>query len=176
LPDAAILAAVKANPRSVSELGNVAVFNGPRQRRLASYWFSALAEGRDTPEDQLPPLAQVTTDPDAMPSPARWREKDPAAARRLAACKQVVTEVADEHQLLSQNLLAGDVLRRLAWRSVSPLTEENVRARLAELGARPWQIDLLAGRLETALLAPPPEPVATEPPPSDPTSDPPPSG
>jgi ribonuclease D len=157
LPDAAILAAVKANPRNVSELGNVAVFNGPRQRRLAGYWFGALAEGRDTPEDQLPPLAQATADPDAMPSPARWREKDPAAARRLAACKQVVSEIAAEHQLLSQNLLAGDVTRRLAWRSVSPVTEESVRARLAELGARRWQIDLLADRLRTALLAPAPE-------------------
>lgn len=157
LPDAAILAAVKANPKSLSELGRVTIFNGPRQRRLANYWLSALAEGRDAPEDQLPPLAQLNTDPDAMPPPARWREKDPAAALRLAACKQVITEVAAEHQLLSQNLLAGDVLRRLAWRSVSPLTEDNVRTRLAELGARPWQIELLAARLATALLAPPPE-------------------
>ena len=163
LPDTAILAAVKANPRSVAELVAVAVFNGPRQRRLANYWFSALAEGRDTPDDELPPLAQTTLDPDAMPSPARWREKDPAAAHRLAACKQVVTEIAAQHQLLSQNLLAGDVLRRLAWRSVSPLTEGNVRVRLAELGARPWQIDLLASRLTTALLAPPPESAGSEP-------------
>jgi ribonuclease D len=164
LPDAAILAAVKASPKTVADLGNVTIFNGPRQRRLANYWFSALAEGRDTPEDQLPPLAQAATDPDAIPPPARWREKDPAAARRLAACKQVVTELAAEHQLLGQNLLAGDVTRRLAWRSVTPLTEEAVRARLAELGARPWQVDLLAGRLTTALLAPEPEaaPSATE--------------
>jgi ribonuclease D len=162
LPDAAILAAVKANPKSVADLGNVTIFNGPRQRRLAGYWFSALAEGRGAPEDQLPPLAQTTTDPDAMPAPARWREKDPAAARRLAACKQVVTATATEHQLLSQNLLAGDVIRRLAWRSVSPVTEDSVRARLAELGARPWQINLLAGRLTTALLTPPPEPDPTE--------------
>jgi ribonuclease D len=157
LPDAAILAAVKANPKNVSDLGNVSIFNGPRQRRLANYWFSALAEGRDTPEDGLPTLAQATTDPDAMPAPARWREKDPAAARRLAACKQVVTEIAAEHQLLSQNLLAGDVTRRLAWRSVEPVTEDNVRARLAEFGARPWQIELLAARLCTALLPAAPE-------------------
>ena len=162
LPDAAILAAVKANPKDVADLGKVTIFNGPRQRRLVGYWFSALAEGRDTPEDQLPPLAQVSADPDAMPSPARWREKDPAAARRLAACKQVVTDLAAEHQLLSQNLLAGDVIRRLAWRSVSPVTEENVRARLAELGARPWQVDLLADRLRAALLAPPSALAASE--------------
>jgi ribonuclease D len=171
LPDAAILAAVKANPKNVADLGAVTIFNGPRQRRLASYWFSALAEGRDTPDDELPPLAQATTDPDAMPSPARWREKDPAAARRLAACKQVVSETAAEHQLLSQNLLAGDVIRRLAWRSVSPVTEDNLRARLAELGARPWQVDLLAAQLVTALLDAPSGPALSDPAP-DPAPDP----
>jgi ribonuclease D len=154
LPDAAIVAAVKANPRTPTELSTVGIFNGPRQRRLTSYWFSALAAGREVPDTELPPLAQLSSDPDAMPAPARWREKDPAAALRLAACKDVVTEVATEHQVLSQNLLAGDVLRRLAWRSVAPLTEQNVRARLAELGARPWQIDLLADRLTAALLPP----------------------
>jgi ribonuclease D len=154
LPDAAIIAAVKANPRTPTELSTVGIFNGPRQRRLASYWFSALAAGREVPETELPPLSQVSNDPDAMPAPARWREKDPAAALRLARCKDVVTETAAERDVLSQNLLAGDVLRRLAWRSVAPLTEQNVRARLAELGARSWQIDLLAGRLTTALLPP----------------------
>ncbi len=170
LPDAAILAAVKANPRSQSDLGNVAVFSGPRQRRLAGYWFRALTEGREVPEDQLPPLAQLSTDPDAMPAPARWRERDPAAAVRLAACKQVVNTVATEHRLLSQNLLAGDVLRRLAWRPVSPLTEDGVRARLAELGARAWQVDLLAARLTAALRVPPPAPpvAAAEPAPVEP--------
>ena len=95
-----------------------------------------------------------------MPSPARWRDRDPAAAARLAACKQAVTEVAAEHRLLSQNLLAGDCCRRLAWRSVSPLTADAVRARLAELGARPWQVDLLAERLTVALATPPAEPDA----------------
>ncbi|MBV9823205.1 MAG: ribonuclease D, partial [Actinobacteria bacterium] len=155
LPDAAILAAVKANPKSEAELGAVPVFHGPRQRRLAGYWFRALAEGREVPESELPPVSQLSADPDAMPPPARWRDRDPAAAVRLAAVKAVVTELAGKHQLLSQNLLAGDVLRRLAWRSVTPLTVEAVRARLADLGARPWQIELLAERLSSALAPPP---------------------
>ncbi len=164
LPDAAILAAVKANPKSEAELGTVAVFTGPRQRRLAGYWYQALAAGRDVPDAQLPPLSQLSTDPDAMPSPARWRDRDPAAAARLAACKQAVAEIGARHRLLSQNLLAGDMLRRLAWRSVTPLTADAVRARLAELGARPWQVDLLAERLAAALATPPAEPDA---PPAD---------
>jgi ribonuclease D len=56
---------------------------------------------------------------------------------------------------VSQNLLAGDVIRRLCWRPVRPLTEPAVRAKLAELGARPWQIDVLAAELTAALAAAP---------------------
>jgi ribonuclease D len=158
LPDSAIVAAAKANPRTVQELAALPVFNGPRQRRLAGYWFSALESGRSVSEADLPPSSQMTADPDAMPAPSRWSEKDPEAAVRLAQARDVVTKVAEIRQVVSQNLLAGDTLRRLCWRPPSPLTEESVRQRLAELGARPWQIDVIAADLTTA-LAPPVAPV-----------------
>lgn len=151
LPDAAIVAAVKANPSSESDLVALDVFHGARQRRLSEYWFEALTDGRQVPDSDLPPVAQASTDPDAMPAQSRWRDKDPAAAVRLAACRGVVAGIAELHQVVNQNLLAGDVIRRLAWRSVNPLTEPAVAARLTELGARHWQIELLSAGLTTAL-------------------------
>ena len=54
--------------------------------------------------------------------------------------------------MLAQNLLASDVVRRLSWRPPEPLTDDAVRAQLAELGARPWQVELTAGALTAALL------------------------
>jgi ribonuclease D len=155
LPDSAIISAVKANPQRLADLTALPVFSGPRQRRQSDYWFAALATGREVPDTELPPLSQVVADPDAMPAPARWRDKDPAAAVRLAACKDAVARAAEEHQVVGQNLLAGEVVRQLAWRSVKPLTEDAVRARLAELGARPWQIDLMAVELTVALATAP---------------------
>jgi ribonuclease D len=152
LPDSAIIAAVKANPTRLTELTALPVFNGPRQRRLGSYWYEALVRGQQVAEDALPLLAQVTADPDAMPTTSRWRERDPAAAVRLGAAKQVIADAAAEHQVLAQNLLAGEVVRRLCWRPVEPLSHTGVSARLAELGARPWQIELVADRLSAALL------------------------
>ncbi|MFL6162386.1 MAG: HRDC domain-containing protein [Jatrophihabitantaceae bacterium] len=153
LPDAAIIAAVRANPRTAEGLVELDVFGGPRQRRQASYWFAALAEGRQIPDAELPLLSTTIADPDAMPAQSRWRERDPAAAARLTACKEVVQQAAERHRVVTQNLLAGDVIRRLAWRSVSPLTEQTVRARLTELGARAWQVDLLAPDLVRALAS-----------------------
>ncbi|MDQ2838882.1 MAG: HRDC domain-containing protein [Actinomycetota bacterium] len=169
LPDAAIIAAVKASPQREADLAALDIFHGPRQRKLSDYWFQALAEGREAAEDELPMLSQVSNDPDAMPAQSRWRDKDPAAAVRLAACKDVVAAVAEKYQVVSQNLLAGEVIRRLAWRSVSPLTGDAVAARLLELGARQWQSELLATDLATALATKPAaaEPVTTELPTAD---------
>jgi ribonuclease D len=151
LPDSAIIAAVKGNPSQPQDLAALPVFNGPRQRRQASYWFGAIEAGRQVDETDLPMVSAVANDPDAMPAPARWRDKDPAAAVRLAAAKHIVSDSAVRHQVVSQNLLAGEVIRRLAWRPLNPLNEYSVRDRLAELGARPWQIDLLASELTVAL-------------------------
>lgn len=151
LPDAAIIAAAKAAPTSVEALLAVPVFNGPRQRRNAEYWMRAIAKALALPDADLPPVSNMVVDADFMPSPSRWAERDPAAAVRLAAVKQVISDVAEERAVVSQNLLAGDVQRRLAWRGVEPVTPDTVRARLLDLGARPWQADVLAPRLAEAL-------------------------
>jgi ribonuclease D len=134
-----------ARPRDLMALP---VFGGPRQRRRVERWFGALEAARSLPEDELPP---VTGPADGVPAPARWRERDPAAAARLAAARAVIAALAERHTVLAQNLLASDVVRQLCWKPPAPLTEDTVRARLHELGARPWQVDLCASPLATAL-------------------------
>jgi ribonuclease D len=147
LPDAAIVDAARNDPKQAAELAALPIFGGSRQRRQLRRWLDALESARQLADDDLP----TATGPagDGIPPPARWRERDPGAADRLAACREVVTALSTEHTLLAQNLLASDVVRRLAWRPPQPLDEASVRARLTELGARPWQVDLTA----TALLA-----------------------
>jgi ribonuclease D len=151
LPDAAIIAAVKANPRSSQEMLALPVFNGPRQRRQVGYWFRAVVAARELTETELPQISAVSNDLDAMPAPARWRERDPAAAIRLAAVKEFVTATAEGLQVVSQNLLAGDLQRRLSWRPLPDNTADAVRLRLREFGARDWQIAVLAEGLAEAL-------------------------
>jgi ribonuclease D len=69
----------------------------------------------------------------------------------LAAVREVIAALAEAHQVLAQNLLASDVVRRLCWEPPDPVTEDTVRARLAELGARPWQLELTGAALVPAL-------------------------
>ena len=153
LPDAAIVAAARAEPKRPADLAALPVFGGPRQRRQLERWFDALTAARNLADDHLP--AVVAHDGgDGIPSPARWRERDPQAAERLARCRAVITEIAQAHTVLAQNLLASDVLRRLAWAPPQPAGASSVRLRLVALGARPWQVELSAEALALALSDP----------------------
>jgi ribonuclease D len=153
LPDAAVISAVKTNPQRIADLLSMPVFSGPRQRRQADIWFSAIETGQRLPDTELPALTSAPTDPEAMPAPARWPDRDPDAAARLTACRNVVAITSEQARVVAQNLLAGDIVRRLAWQSVQPLTSDTVALRLTELGARPWQTALLAPGLAEALAS-----------------------
>ncbi|MHA3702727.1 HRDC domain-containing protein [Jatrophihabitans sp. YIM 134969] len=148
LPDSAIVAAAKAMPTSVGELTRLPVFSGPRQRRQSSRWFAAVSEAAALPDADLPTSTRAHTE--GPPSASRWADRDPVAAARLVAARAVVSAIADDRQVLTQNLLASDVVRRLCWEVVEP-TPEAVGAALVRFGARPWQIALTAAPLAAAL-------------------------
>lgn len=148
LPDSAIVAAVRAQPADEDALLAVPVFGGRQQRRQVGRWFAALSSAAALPDAALP---TVSAESDGPPPPARWREKSPAAAARLAAVRATITDLAAEYEVEAQNLLAGDVVRRLAWSPPEPLDDVAVAAMLAEHGSRPWQIALCATALTTAL-------------------------
>jgi ribonuclease D len=156
LPDAAIVEAARTEPKRAADLAALPVFRGPRQRRQVGRWFDALTSARTLTDEQLPPI--TAGDGDGIPPSSRWRDRDPEAAARLSSCRSVIGEIATAHTVLAQNLLASDVLRRLAWAPPHPADAAAVRSRLAELGARPWQVELTAQRLAQALSGPLPPP------------------
>jgi ribonuclease D len=167
LPDAAIVDAARKNPKTVDELVALPIFGGSRQRRNATRWFAAVQAAQLLPDDALPPVTGSA--PDALPPSGRWRERSPEAAQRLAACREVIAAIAAEHEVLAQNLLASDTVRRLAWAPPAPVDDIDaaaVTADLTLLGARPWQIALTAARLADALRM-----AAAPPVPADPHSD-----
>jgi ribonuclease D len=151
LPDSAMIEAARTNPATSRELMALPVFGGPRQRRRVERWFGAIRAARELPDTELPLLTGGNSD--GMPATARWRDREPQAAARLVAARDVIAELAAAHQVLAQNLLASDVVRRLCWTPPAPPTPEAVAARLTDLGARPWQVALSAAPLAEALTA-----------------------
>ncbi|MGI5288566.1 HRDC domain-containing protein [Nonomuraea polychroma] len=148
LPDAAIITAALEGPRTKKALTEISAFTGRSARRHMSDWLAAVNRARALPESQLP---QPSTPGDGPPPPNRWADRDPAAAKRLAAARAVVIALADEHHMPTENLLQPDAVRRLTWEPPDEITEETVTARLRELGAREWQLSLTAHPIAKAL-------------------------
>lgn len=151
LPDSAIVAAAELDPRDERALLALPGFNGRSVRRLARIWLDALAAARALPDGELPVAPTV----DGPPPPHRWAERDPAAAARLARCREVVIRTAAAAVLPPENLIAPDSIRRLAWAPPDELTEESVAATLRGFGARAWQVSLIVAELTGALAGPP---------------------
>jgi ribonuclease D len=152
LPDSAIIAAALADPASAEELRALPVFSGRGNRRLLERWWHAIAEARDLPAADLPPTTPVN-DAETPPPSNRWANRDPEAAARLVAARAATTGLAEHLAIPTENLVAPDAVRRLAWRPPEPLTADAVAAVLRDRAARPWQIDLTAAPLAAALDA-----------------------
>jgi len=148
LSDAAIVTAALEGPRTKKALTEITAFTGRSARRYMNDWLAAVARARALPESQLP---QPGTQGEGPPPANRWPDRDPAAAKRLAAARAVVTTLAEEHHMPTENLLQPDAVRRLTWEPPAEITDESVTDRLRGLGAREWQLSLTAHPIAKAL-------------------------
>jgi ribonuclease D len=160
LPDSAIVDAAMTGPRTAEDLLALPIFGGRQHRRLVARWFAALAEARGLSDAELP-LSAIPSD--APPPTNRWADRDPDAAARLAAARAAVGELADRHGLPVENLLAPDLVRRLAWQPPGEPGGVAVAAALVAGGARRWQVELTAEPLAVALRAQAVEPARPDP-------------
>ncbi|MGY2079367.1 HRDC domain-containing protein [Modestobacter sp. SYSU DS0657] len=149
LPDAAMVSAVQADPKSEGALLELPVFRGRANRKLVGTWFGALTRGRELPEDQLP----LHSRPGEGPPPVnRWADRDPAAAARLKAARAGLAQVSEQWSVPVENLLSPDLVRRLMW-SPPPADPDAVAAALRAGGAREWQVELTRDLLTDAITA-----------------------
>ncbi len=160
MPDTAIIEAALAMPEDRAALLKTKGFHGRGAERYARRWIEALDLARSLPEEELP---QRGPRGDGPPLPRAWAEKDPVAARRLAKARESTVALAAELKLPVENLLTPDYLRRVLW--TPPATREpaeleaEIGAALAAYGARPWQVELTAPLLTSAVLEADVEPV-----------------
>ncbi|MGW3073023.1 HRDC domain-containing protein [Kitasatospora sp. NPDC001132] len=150
LADAAIVNAALAMPLTIASLQAVQGF-GPRvHRRQLEQWLAAVQRGREIPENLLPP---ATAPHDGPPPPRAWAEKDPVAAARLAGARGAIAELAERYQVPAENLITPDLVRRVSWQPPAEPGPEHVATALRGLGARQWQVDLVAPAVAAAFAA-----------------------
>lgn len=147
VPDAALteLAALvtrdKPQVPSAAELRGVLGFKRRSARAHLSTWFAALDRTAQIPANELPPLRMPGQ---GVPAPRAWEKANPEGWQRWNKVRPAVLQLAEELSVPVENLLTPDALRQLLWQPTQPITVANVSKQLADMDARPWQIELVA--------------------------------
>ena len=147
VPDRALVAAVLAEPQTKHDLAALKEFNGRASRSQLDRWWAAIDAGRATKD-----LPRTRVPGDALPPPRAWADRNPEADARLKAARPVVEAHAEQLHMPTENLLTPELLRRLAWEPPSESDARLIGAALAELGARPWQIEETAQLIADAFV------------------------
>ena len=136
LPNAAIIAAVKAAPTSTGQLKELPEFRN--QRRSMNNWWRAIERGRTLPESELPPRKIEG----GVPHHRNWGQRNPAAAQLLAPIRQAIADHAQELGITHEVLVSPETVRTLVWQRVGqPVDEVAFAEQLAEQQVRDWQIE-----------------------------------
>jgi ribonuclease D len=164
LNDSAIVELAIAIPTTKKEFEKCLRPLGLRARWMENIqlWLDSIATAVALPEDQWP---SMRTNADTLPPIKLWRDKFPEKYAPLSHARASIELIAQENQIPVENLMTPEHVRRICWKppvgATSTLSVSEVEKALAELGARQWQIDLVAPALAAALLEREPLVVAT---------------
>lgn len=140
IPDRSIMAAVNQLPASKKDLAANKEFQGRASRSLLSEWWEAIASSTSIE------ISEVEVDPNHIPNHRSWEKRFPEAYARLQSVRPMIAERATDLSLAPEILLSPDTLRRICFEPEADVTKQ-----LAELGARPWQIELVADLIQQGL-------------------------
>jgi ribonuclease D len=141
VPDSSIVSLVKSKVTSRSELASLSSFNGRASRTYLDTWWEAFSKGLNARD--LPPLKLPHT---GIPNHRNWANRYPEADARLQVLKPVMSELALELEIPTENILQPDLMRRVAWEPA-----DDISAQLLEFGARNWQVEAVASKFTDAL-------------------------
>mgnify|MGYP000088259789 CR=1 FL=1 len=162
LNDSAIVELAIAVPTNKKEFEKCLRPLGLRARWLENLalWLDSIATAVALPEDQWPAMR---TNADTLPPIKLWRDKFPEKFAPLSHARAALELISQENQIPVENLITPEHVRRICWKppigATSTLSITEVEKALSELGARQWQIDLVAPALAAALLEREPIPV-----------------
>jgi ribonuclease D len=155
LNDSAIVELAIAVPTTKKEFEKCLRPLGLRARWMENLqlWLDSIASAVALPEDQWPTMR---TNADNLPPIKLWRDKFPEKFAPLSHARAAVEIIAQENQIPVENLITPEHVRRVCWKppvgATTTLSVSEVETALAELGARGWQIQLVAPALAAALL------------------------
>ena len=162
LNDSAIVELAIAVPTNKKEFEKTLRPLGLRARWMENIqlWLDSIATAVSMPEEQWPAMR---TNADPLPPIKLWRDKFPEKFAPLSHARAAIELLAQENQIPVENLITPEHVRRMCWKppvgATITLSISEVEKGLSELGARQWQIDVVAPALAAALLEREPLPV-----------------
>ena len=171
LNDAVIIELARNKPKRREEFLDLPIvkmrIRSEIQISFIDRWLSVLNEAYDISEENWP---EMRARGDSLPAPRIWREKFPIANAQLQHVRRNLTEISEKYSIPQENLLSPEILKRVIFNSgkeeVMSYSESQVseiRSKLRELGARNWQVDIVADAIARAKSESLPPPVAVDP-------------
>jgi ribonuclease D len=152
VPDASLVAAVKAVPKSRSELASLKTFAGRASRTFIDTWWKAIEDGTNARN-----LVELRPKAIGIPNHRNWPQKFPEAHARLMAAKEFMATLSEEQKIPQENILNPETLRQICFEPPTPLTAEAVIEALKARMVRQWQVDLVLDGLLVSLATKPKE-------------------
>ena len=155
LNDAAIIEFAIHKPLNKKDAEKALRPIGMRARWLENMptWLSATEAALTTPEDQWPPMKSGA---DTLPPLKLWRERFADKYAPLTHARFAVESVAQEFSIPAENLISPEIIRRICWAppadSLQNLNVDAVCEAMLNLGARQWQVEVVAPLVAAALL------------------------
>ncbi len=146
IPDAAIVAAVKALPKSKSELSSLRSFTGKASRTFLDTWWDAYTSGTTTKD-----LVELRVKATGIPNHRNWPQKFPEANSRLIAVKAVIADLSAAMSIPPENILSPEIARAICFEPPQVLSAETIGEFLRSKNARNWQIQTVADLFVEAL-------------------------
>jgi ribonuclease D len=133
IPDRSIMAAVEQLPSTKRELANNKDFQGRASRSRLADWWRAIELSAELE------VSEVEPEPNHLPNHRGWVKRYPQAFQRLVALRPTLSTQAQELGIAPEILLSPEILRRVCFEP-----EADVASQLKTLGARQWQVELVA--------------------------------
>lgn len=136
--DEALVATAVAKPKTLDEMRRILTKRTRQQNLPLTDWFEAIRTAIAMPAEELPELKLKST---TLPPPKIWKDRNPLGYARLSHARAAIVAKANELDIPVENLLSPDALRKLCWPNPPEgFTADYVEEKLAESGARPWQL------------------------------------
>lgn len=141
LPNKVLAELASRKPRSRADVVNSSLMRSKARRDDADRWWNAINIAWHLDERALPER-KYTENNDPHPPVNRWDRINPEAAARWSKVRPAIFALADELGIRQDLVLKPATQKLVSWEGWDSL--DDLRAKLEEYGARPWQIDTVS--------------------------------